>query len=587
MLVTLKRQFRASRENCLFIGVDKDFVFDGSTKYPLVDYCLSVAPQSEFFVCTRKEASLLLNTMVLPGVKIQILEISLPFLVDVKYLSDCRQNFKQLRRLVKKFQSFVPMGFFGTLQNKYHQKLLKKIPQKEELDKFFMNAPHSSLQEAYIFKELRKNRTILAFDFNSMFGWGLLGAFSNPLTLKYKVINKELKDIPELSLGTYKVEFQGADDFIKKFFPFTVSKIGKSYYFNLNERESWIGWLTVDELKFYSKHFRRIFVYEGVISKEEIKYPFASICRRLYKQRNHFKSQSNKTYSTLCKLEIACLHAISVPTIRTIKVIENISDLKNLLRSKTGFCVDENIELFSQLSSYINFKNNFRFRFYNPEVSKERIWEKNSINKLCVSLKEHNEGSSIYCLFSEVLGHVRTRLLETIEYIFSFQGAEICYANIDSIHVSLPVDLKDQFLEYMLPLIGQDMGMLKIEAEASEGVWLSPGIYCLKNDGKVIMEKIKGISSRWHPVTVSSQRVYTNSVRTSGLTLPVYSKISLEKVIGLKNELEQLNSRDFVRFNRFALNEINNPLVLKNKLKKIRDVDVPFLIKEWEEFHIS
>ena len=158
MLVTLKRQFRASRENCLFIGVDKDFVFDGSTKYPLVDYCLSVAPQSEFFVCTRKEASLLLNTMVLPGVKIQILEISLPFLVDVKYLSDCRQNFKQLRRLVKKFQSFVPMGFFGTLQNKYHQKLLKKIPQKEELDKFFMNAPHSSLQEAYIFKELRKNR---------------------------------------------------------------------------------------------------------------------------------------------------------------------------------------------------------------------------------------------------------------------------------------------------------------------------------------------------------------------------------------------------------------------------------------------
>ena len=587
MLVTLKRQFRSPRENCSFIGVDKDFVFDGSTKYPLVDYCLSVAPHSKLFVCTRKEASLLLNTKVLPGVKIQILEISLPFLVDVKYLSDCRQNFTQLRRLVKKFQSFVPMGFFGTLQNKYHQKLLKKFPQKEELDKFFMNAPHSSLQEVYIFKELRKNRTILAIDFNSMFVWGLLGAFSNPLTLKYKLINKELKDIPELSLGTYKVEFQGADDFIKKFFPFTVSTIGKSYYFNLNEEESWIGWLTTDELRFYSKHFKKIFVYEGVISEEEIKHPFASICKRLYKQRNHFKSQSNKTYSTLCKLEIASLHAISVPTTRAIKVIQNISDLKNLLRRKTGICVDENIELLSQLSSLINFKNNFRFSIYDPKVSKERIGIKNSTNKLCVSLKEHNEGSSIYCLFSEVLGQVRTRLLETIEYIFSFQGAEICYANIDSIHVSLPADLKDHFLEYMLPLIGQKMGMLKIEAEASEGLWLSPGIYCLKNEGKVIMEKIKGISSKWRPVTIPSQRVYTNSVRTSGLTLPVYSKISLEKVIGLKNELEQLNANNFVRFKRFALNEINNPLVLKNKLQKIRDVEVPFLIKEWEEFHIS
>lgn len=587
MLVTLKKLFRAPRENCSFIGVDKDFVFDGSTKYSLIDYCLSVAPLSEFVVCTRKEASLLLNTMVLPYVKIQILEISLPFLVDVKYLNDCRQNFKQLQRLVKKFQSFVPMGFFGTLQNKYHQKLLKKIPQKEELDKFFMNAPHSSLQEVYIFKELRKNRTILAFDFNSMFGWGLLGAFSNPLTLKYKLINKELKDIPDLSLGTYKVEFQGADDFIKKFFPFTVSKIGKSYYFNLNENESWIGWLTTDELKFYSKHFKRIFVYEGVMGDEEIQHPFANICRRLYKQRSHFKSQSNKTYSTLCKLEIASLHAISVPTIRTIKVVQNISDLKNLLQRKTGICVDENIELLSQLSPYINFKNNFRFRFYDPELSKERVKTKNSINKLCVRIKEHNEGSSIYCLFSEVLGRVRTRLLETIEYIFSFQGAEICYANIDSIHVSLPADLKDNFLEYMLPLIGQEMGMLKIEAEASEGLWLSPGIYCLKNEGKVLMEKIKGISSKWRPVTMSSQRVYTNSVRSSGLTLPVYSNISLEKVIGLKNELEQLNARDFVRFKRFALSEINNPLVLKNKLQKIRDVEVPFLIKEWEEFHIS
>lgn len=131
------------------------------------------------------------------------------------------------------------------------------------------------------------------------------------------------------------------------------------------------------------------------------------------------------------------------------------------------------------------------------------------------------------------------------------------------------------------------MGMLKIEAEASEGLWLSPGIYCLKNEGKVLMEKIKGISSKWRPATMSSQRVYTNSVRSSGLTLPVYSNISLEKVIGLKNELEQSSARDLVRFKRFALNEINNPLVLKNKLKKIRDVEVPFLIKEWEEFHIS
>lgn len=586
MLITLKRHYRSPKESCLFIGVDRKFVFDGSIKYSLIDYCLSVASDLKIVVCTRKEASLLLETMVLPDVKIQILEISLPFLVNVKYWGDCCKNFKQLQSLARKFQSFVPTGFFRALQTKYHRKLLKKIPQKEELDKFFMKAPHSSLQEVYIFKEIRENRAILAFDFNSMFGWGLLGAFSNPLSLIYKSINREFKDLPELSLGTYKVEFQGADEFIEKFFPFSVSKIGKSYYFSLSDEESWIGWVTKDELTFYSRHFKRIFVYEGVICDEEIKHPFASICTRLYKQRNHFKAQSNQTYSMLCKLEIACLHAISVPTIKTRKVIQNISDLKNLLQRKTGINVDENFALLSQITPYINYKRNFRFRFYDPEFCKEGIGKK-IINKPCFSLKEPNEGSSIFCLFSEVLGHVRTRLLETIEYIFSFQGAEVCYANIDSIHVSLPVDLKERFLEYMSPLIGQEMGKLKIEAEASKGLWLSPGLYCLKNEEKIILEKLKGISSKWRPVTTSSQRVYTNSVRTSGLTLPVYSKISLEKVIGLKNELEQFNAKDFVRFKRLALNEINNPLLLKNSLQKMRDIDVPFLVQEWEKFHIS
>lgn len=585
MLIKLKNLIKGKKTDFSLIGVDKNFVFDGLTKCPLIDFCLSPISNERLVVCTRKEASILLETRVLPHVKIVVLEVILPFLDKVKYFEDCSKNYKQLNSFARKFDYFIPMGFFCTLQNKYHRKLLKKVPKKEDCDNLFIKTPHSSIQEVYIFKEQRKSRTILAFDFNSMFGWGMLGTFSNPARLKYKEINSAVSNILDLPLGAYHVSLCGSDDFIRKFFPLTTKKIGKSYYFKLGERECWNGWLTREELNFYSKHFNNIFIYEGVISDEKIKHPFSKICERLYKERNHFKNQNNKTHSTLCKLEIACLHAIPVPTFKSVKFIRDTTDLKNMFQRRLGIDVENNFDLLFQFCSYINLKSNFHFRLTKQESTKNRGLINLLRNTPYIYLKERNENASIFSLFSEVIGRVRTKLLETIEYISSFHGSEICYVNIDSIHVSIPLDSRENFLEHMKPLIGQEIGLLKIEAEAAQGLWVNPGIYSLKDKEQIISNKIRGVTSKLNQETDLLQRVYINSLLTSNLNIPVYSKISLGKVIGLKSQLENSVSKDFIRFKRFSLSDINTPSLLKGKLQKIREEEIPLILKKWKDFH--
>lgn len=581
MLITLKRITKKKGTFHSLLGVDKDSVFDGKSKHSLIDFCLSLSSNKTLLVCTRKEAALLLETKLLPDVKIQILELKLPFLSTIRYKEDSRKNFTQLTHWANKFQNFVAPGFFSALQTTYHRKLLNKIPKKYDVDNYFRFAPCSSLQEAYVLKEQRKDRTIIALDFNSMFGWALEGPFSNPRNLEFKSINMEMKAGQKLDLGAYRVLLCGADEFVKRFFPLSTFRVGRHFYPELTDKDVWTGWLTKTELNFYSRHFKKIFLYEGVLSNDSINHPFAKICNRLYKQRLHFKAQNNKNYANLCKLIIASLHAIPAPTTYVKKTFTNVNELQNFLVNRLGLEEIGGAEHISRLLPYLNFERNFPFRF-------NRIRKSNKKTKeilTTLNVREKNVEASIFCLYSEVLGKVRTKLLETIEYISSFQDSEICYVNIDSIHVSLPRNEKQNFLKFIKPILGQEMGKLKIEAEASQGIWLAPGIYSLKGQEKIIVKKIQGVSCNWKPENSFNQRVYLNSISTTGLELPLYTKISLSKVLRLKNELDRTTDDNFVRFKRFSFTELNDPMLLEEKLKKMREKETPLLLTEWELFH--
>jgi hypothetical protein len=91
-----------------------------------------------------------------------------------------------------------------------------------------------------------------------------------------------------------------------------------------------------------------------------------------------------------------------------------------------------------------------------------------------------------YSFSSQVLARARLIVFDTIEKFLDFDGLNICYVNTDSIHVSIPMQAHELFMLKFRQLIGENVGQLKVQAIADEGVWFDLGHYYLMKGNQVI-----------------------------------------------------------------------------------------------------
>ena len=111
---------------------------------------------------------------------------------------------------------------------------------------------------------------------------------------------------------------------------------------------------------------------------------------------------------------------------------------------------------------------------------------------------EIDNACNICSLYSLVIARARIKMMETISLFSGFEDLEVCYANVDSLHVSVPRERYPKFQQFLCEknLLGENLGQLKIENTASYGIWFFPGRYWLY-DEKVVQYKNINLNSRY------------------------------------------------------------------------------------------
>lgn len=146
------------------IGVDSTYFTNDEGTYPLD--CYAIDTDIKTYTLTRKEADIL--ALSFPGSQPPIaLEQVHPWLPKNKFINNSKYNYSNLKALIKKYFKHIPDT--TDLSNQYWNAICNKIRFTSTLDMHYYHAWCAPIQEAYMLKDNRPNRTIVAVDFNSMY----------------------------------------------------------------------------------------------------------------------------------------------------------------------------------------------------------------------------------------------------------------------------------------------------------------------------------------------------------------------------------------------------------------------------------
>jgi hypothetical protein len=164
---------------------------------------------------------------------------------------------------------------------------------------------------------------------------------------------------------------------------------------------------------------------------------------------------------------------------------------------------------------------------------------------------------SIYSLSSQIVANSRLKMIQTIENFLSFPSVEICYTNIDSLHISIQKNKTNKFLSKYKNIISSELGHLKIESISSRGYWFDVGRYWLFTNKNVDIFKNNFFNHAGNKTPFLKNRSikftykgdYFNYVKT--VYTDVYKQFSYSKKT-------DISSDENISYTRYTYNEIKN-----------------------------
>jgi hypothetical protein len=441
-------------------------------------------------VLTRKEYLLILEKISLRDIRVSVFEIDYRIFTDVRFNPSLRVNFDILNRLLRKIDSLgIISGSFAKDQSLRNlHSVARKLRFKNSLDRNFFFAYKDGYQEVFILKEERSDRAIIALDFNSMFADCMKGEYCEPRSIRYRSFADDDAVPDKLEEGIYRVVLHGAKDgfFLEKH-PFLYKRLGKSYRFRLNPGDSVEIVLFKNEIEYYGAFFREVEVKEGFSSSKTVAHPLLAKANGLYEKRRYYRLRGDAVMENYCKMSLQMMHSSTNRRIFKRKRFDSLRGALDFLSSEFQLNFDEG----SGLSDYHRFFHNNKY-----------FSLKNSGGSLVLTYLDIEADSLLFSLSAKIVANARIKVIKTIERLLGHRSVEICYSNVDSIHISLEMDEVENFIERHRDLISDDIGCLKIQAIADQGYWFDVGRYWLKKDGKVVLFKnmkfnYKGASSEF------------------------------------------------------------------------------------------
>lgn len=464
--------------NLLPIATQENVILFDNKKFNSRDFLnqLRLNKSDKLIVLTIKEKELILEELLDFNIDIYVFEVIYPIFNHIKYISNIHKNYNELIRLLNFTKD---LGIYGKslskiLSTEYLYKIERKLRYKNRFDKFFGFAYKGGYQEVFKLKEERENRIVVSFDFNSMFIDSMMGDFVEPKNIKYKNYNNEYIKIDNLSQGLYRVILKNPiDSFFNKFHPFKYTKLFQSFIFKLENSHQIEILLFKNEIEYYKQFFDEIEIIEGFFSKKVINHPLKDFAKEIYKKRLEYKEMNNEILSNLMKLKLITIHSSSNPRKYKQSFFKTKNEVLNCLKDE--YMIDLTSE---ENKKDIPFVKNSK----HIQIDKQK-------NKFKLKTINFDSNESIYCLSSQIIANSRLKMIQTIEKFLMHNSVEICYCNIDSIHISILETELNNFLEKFKYMISSKIGDLKIEAVAKKGYWFDIGRYWLIKDKKVILFK--------------------------------------------------------------------------------------------------
>lgn len=472
----------SSKKMFLFnlIATDGKNIWYKNNNYDARDFIssLSITDKKNLMVLTYKEKNLLLEIEVDLDARVSVFEEKFPVFDDVAFFECKKSRIKFMERglieLKNKGIVASSLGQYFSDANLY--RVERKLRCSSSLEKWFGLASVSGYQGVFKLYEERDDRIIIALDFNSMYPSCMKGEFADPRLLKYKVFKDKNVDLERLQHGIYRVNLKKPKKgFFRSFHPFKYVESTKSFHFNMQNEDIIQCLLFKNEIEAYKEYFDEVEVIDGIVSKRSIIHPLYNRAKRLYSARMNYRSQNSTLPYKLATFELQTMHSSTSKRHYKNTSFKSVEDMNAILSKEYG------IDLIGKKSvksvkRILNNKN-FLAYMYNSEIKLNSI--------------DFSSPFNIFSLSSQVVANSRIKMIKTIEKIISIKDAEICYANTDSLHISVKKVNIDVFMNSISNLLSDEMGYLKVECIADRGYWFDIGRYWLKDSNTTLMYKNK------------------------------------------------------------------------------------------------
>ncbi|MGJ4727903.1 hypothetical protein [Luteimonas sp. SDU101] len=434
---------------------------------------LSAEERRRLILLTSREVEQLLPVLVDFDARAIALERTFPVFDDIKYSGSLKDRLLNLERKLRMLRGFGVRGstLVGPAMEQAAYRVERKLRSKNGLDGFFARLSPAPYQEVFRLCEERPDRTVLALDFNSMYGACMQGPFPDPASLRYRDHRDEEYSGACHGTGMYRVRLAGpVGDFIASHHPFRIALYGDRYPFRLDNGTDVETLVTDNELSFLARHFKSVRILESITSRNAIVHPLAHDARRLYRDRMRAGAQGQRVRERILKLQIAALHSATA---------------KRRQRTMQFRTVEECLA---------HIAGTFRLDFPATWATGEqlRALRRMGIASVVVGeggvrarIKDPHAPDSLHCLASRVIANARLRMLQLLELLWGL-GADVCYVNADSVHVSVERHRVEAVLASLAELSGTGMGALRIQCVADAGFWFDPGRYWLFAGGEVV-----------------------------------------------------------------------------------------------------
>lgn len=434
---------------------------------------LSAEDRRRLIVLTSREVELLLPVLVDFNARAIALERTFPVFTDIKYGGSLKDRLLNLERKLRMLRTLGVRGptLVGPAMEQAAYRVERRLRSKNGLDGFFARLSPAPYQEAFRLSEERTDRAVLALDFNSMYGACMQGPFPDPASLRYRDHRGEEYSGTWQGTGMFRVRMAGpVGDFIARYHPFRIALYGDRFPFRLEQGIDVETLVTDNELSFLARHFRSVRILESITSRNSIVHPLARDATRLYRHRIRAGAQGQCVRERILKLQIAALHSATVQR-----------------RHRTT-----HFRTIEECLAYI--ARTFQLEFPAAWTTGERLRALRRMGIASVVIGESgvrarvrypHAPDSLHSLGSRVIANARLRMLQLLEQLCGL-GADICYVNTDSVHVSVERTRVEAVLESLAESSGSEMGALRVQCVADAGFWFEPGRYWLFAEGKVV-----------------------------------------------------------------------------------------------------